>query len=136
MRSEKVTINLSTVELAHVDYLVDKGLYASRSDFIRLAIRRQTDEHKSEFDQFLEPSIVELASQAEPFTVIGVTVIDGRFLESVVKKGSKLSLRVVGLITLDKSVTPELIEATVSSFKVHGKLIASPEVRAALERLA
>jgi len=57
MRSEKVTINLSAVELAQVDFLVEKGLCANRADFIRMAIRKQTDEHKKEIEQFMEPTV-------------------------------------------------------------------------------
>ena len=39
----KITINLGLVDLGQIDLLVDEGFYASRTDFIRTAIRRQLD---------------------------------------------------------------------------------------------
>ncbi|MFN2218230.1 MAG: hypothetical protein ACK2UA_06470, partial [Anaerolineae bacterium] len=35
--TEKITINLSVVDLGQVDLLVEQGLYSSRSDLIRTA---------------------------------------------------------------------------------------------------
>ncbi|NIV38426.1 MAG: CopG family transcriptional regulator, partial [Anaerolineae bacterium] len=43
--TEKITINLSVVDLGHVDLLVEQGLYSSRSDLIRTAIRNQLSTH-------------------------------------------------------------------------------------------
>jgi len=39
--SEKITINLGSVDLGHVDLLVQEGFYSNRTDFIRTAIRNQ-----------------------------------------------------------------------------------------------
>ena len=43
--TEKITINLSVVDLGQVDLLVEQGLYSSRSDLIRTAIRNQLSTH-------------------------------------------------------------------------------------------
>ena len=37
--TEKITINISAVDLGRVDLLVDEGFYSNRSDFIRSDIR-------------------------------------------------------------------------------------------------
>jgi Arc/MetJ-type ribon-helix-helix transcriptional regulator len=39
--TEKITINMSTVDLGQIDLLVDQGFYSNRTDFIRTAIRNQ-----------------------------------------------------------------------------------------------
>ena len=43
--TEKITINMSVVELGKVDLLVQEGLYSNRTDFIRTAVRNQIENH-------------------------------------------------------------------------------------------
>ncbi|MFN2166018.1 MAG: CopG family transcriptional regulator, partial [Anaerolineae bacterium] len=49
--TEKITINLSVVDLGQVDLLVEQGLYSSRSDLIRTAIRNQLSAHSDVVQQ-------------------------------------------------------------------------------------
>ena len=35
MEAEKITINLSAVDLGRIDLLAEEGFYSSRTDFIR-----------------------------------------------------------------------------------------------------
>ena len=49
--TEKITINMSAVDLGKVDLLVQEGLYSNRTDFIRTAIRNQLDRHNLEIQQ-------------------------------------------------------------------------------------
>ena len=46
--TEKITINMSVVDLGKVDLLVQEGFYQNRTDFIRTAIRSQLDKHQTE----------------------------------------------------------------------------------------
>ena len=50
MDSEKITINMGTVDLGHIDLMVEDGFYANRTDFIRTAIRNQL-EHENDTNQ-------------------------------------------------------------------------------------
>ena len=38
--SEKLTINISVVDLGKIDYLVEQGFYGNRTDFLRTAIKK------------------------------------------------------------------------------------------------
>ena len=49
--TEKVTINLSVVDLGQIDLLVEQGFYSSRSDLIRTAIRNQLTVHAEAIHQ-------------------------------------------------------------------------------------
>ena len=40
-RAEKITINLSIIDLGQIDLLVREGFYTNRTDFIRTAVRNQ-----------------------------------------------------------------------------------------------
>ena len=43
--TEKITINMSPVDLGQVDLLVSEGFYSNCTDFIRTAIRNQINVH-------------------------------------------------------------------------------------------
>jgi Arc/MetJ-type ribon-helix-helix transcriptional regulator len=120
--SEKLTINLSVVDLGHIDLLVDEGFYSNRSDFIRAAIRAQLNLHQDALKQAV----------VRKSMAIGVLNYDRADLERCLAKGEKLAIRVVGLVTLADDIPAELAHQTIDSIIVHGVLRASSEVRQAL----
>jgi len=140
MKSEKITINLSAVELAQIDFLVEKGLYASRSDFIRLATRKQTEEHKKEIEQFVDYSAHERTSGSlELATVnqwgLGIWSLDQEYVGEILHAGKKLSIRIIGVLIIDKDVSAEQLRQVLKSVKVSGKIKAEPEAKAIIEEL-
>ena len=120
--TEKVTINLSVVDLGHVDLLVEQGLYSSRSDLIRTAIRNQLNTH----GEVVQQAVVRKS------LALGVLVYDHRDLEARLAKGEMLDIRIVGMVVLSKGITPELARQAIRSIQVYGVLRASPEVKDAL----
>jgi len=48
---EKITINISQVDLGKIDLLVQESLYSNWTDFIRTAIRSLLDKHSQEIQQ-------------------------------------------------------------------------------------
>lgn len=125
--TEKVTINLSVVDLGQIDLLVTEGLYSNRTDFVRSAIRLQMHQHS----EVLKQAVVRKAM------VIGVVVFDRARLEGMRRAGQRLAVRVIGLAILADDIPPELAAAVIESVKVHGVLRASAAVRAAIaDRIA
>jgi hypothetical protein len=125
--TEKVSFNISVVDLGKIDLLVEQGHYASRTDFLVAAVRTQLLTHTV--------TMQELFRLQSP--VIGATIYGKNALEKLVAKGTQLDVNVVGLCMLTKDVTPELALAAVHSLKVRGSLRASPAVKEALrERMA
>lgn len=120
--SEKITINLGYVDLGHIDLLVSEGVYANRTDFIRTAIRNQTERHAEVTRQSLARNRVEL----------GLRHFTRGNLEAVRARGEMLHIRVLGLVSIAHDVTPELAMATIATVDVLGGLHASPAVKAAL----
>ena len=115
--SEKITINLG-----HIDLLVQEGVYSNRTDFIRTAIRNQIDRHGDIVRQAVTRKSVEL----------GLRHFSRADLEAVRDAGEMLDIRVLGLATIAPDVTPELARATIVSLTVLGALHASAAVKAAL----
>ena len=123
--SEKITINLGYVDLGHIDLMVQEGFYSNRTDFIRTAIRNQIERHADVVRQSVARTSVDL----------GLRHYGREDLEAAQAAGRMLDIRVLGLASIDKDVTPELARATIASVIVLGALHASPAVKAALADL-
>lgn len=120
--TEKITINLNVVDLGRIDLLVGQGFYTTRTDFIRAAIRSQVDKHKSE----IQDTITRTSS------VIGVLVYDAKDLEKLKANHERLEINIIGMLVLNKDITPELARETIQSIKVYGSFKAPEPVREAL----
>ena len=120
--TEKVSFNISVVDLGKIDLLVEQGHYASRTDFLVAAVRTQLRTHTD--------TVQELFLRQSP--VVGASIFGRKTLEKLVAKGKELDINVVGLCMFTKDVTPELARAAVHSIKVRGTLRASAEVKVAL----
>jgi Arc/MetJ-type ribon-helix-helix transcriptional regulator len=120
--TEKVTINLSVVDLGKVDLLVEQGLYASRSDLIRTAIRNQLSAHAGVVEQAVVRKQV----------VIGVLIYTRTGLEKKRAAGERLEINVVGMVSIADDVSPELAREAIESIRVYGVLRATAAVKDAL----
>lgn len=120
--TEKITINLSAVDLGKIDLLVQESLYSNRTDFIRTAIRAQLEKHTFEIQQ----AVVRHAY------VIGVLTYNRADLEKRKQKGEKLDLAVMGMLQLQEDIPPDLAAEVIHSLSVRGIFVASEAVKAAL----
>jgi len=120
--TEKITINMSVVDLGKVDLMVEEGFYSNRTDFIRTAIRNQLGRHDDEVRQ----------SASRRAMVVGVMVYDRKGLEKLRAKGRRVRISVVGMLVLANDIPPELARETIESIKVAGVFRAAPAVKDAL----
>ena len=120
--TEKLTINLSIVDLGKIDLLVEEGFYTNRTDLIRTSIRTELARH----DEQIKKSTVRLNA------VMGVLVYTRNGLEKRLAKGEKLKIRVVGMLVIEKDVPEDLAAATIDSVMVLGSFRASKAVKHAL----
>lgn len=121
-RSEKITINVSLVDLGQIDLLVDEGFYANRTDFIRTAIRRQIESRAGAVND----------SIARRTLTLGTRHLTRHELEELRSAGQTIDLRVLGLASIADDVSPELALATIASVEVLGAFRAPGPVKAAL----
>ena len=120
--SEKMTINISVVDLGKIDLLVEEGFYANRTDFIRTGIRNQLDKHTEEVKQTVTRKTM----------VVGVVTYGRKSLEKRQAAGEKLSAWVVGSLVIADDVPVALALDTIESLKVYGVIKASKELKDAL----
>jgi len=120
--SEKITINLSVVDLGKVDLLVQEGLYSNRTDFIRTAIRNQIKAHDFELQQ----------SVLRHSYGIGAYHFNRKDLEKVKAEGNMLKITAIGLLHLSDDISPQLAAQTIEKIHVMGVFRAPEAVKAAL----
>jgi Arc/MetJ-type ribon-helix-helix transcriptional regulator len=120
--TEKITINMSVVDLGQVDLLVQEGFYSSRTDFIRTAIRNLLNTQADHVRELI----------TKKSFVVGVIAFSRKYLEEIRSKGVKLDIKVLGLCLLEDDISPELALSTISSIEVMGVLRASDAVKTAL----
>ncbi|MFZ6020717.1 MAG: CopG family transcriptional regulator [Chloroflexota bacterium] len=119
---EKVTINLSVVDLGQIDVLVEEGYYSSRTDFLRTAARAQLEKQSEALNQIVRRRGL----------TIGVVHLNRAELEEHFQKGESLDVRVVGMLAIDAEVPPQLAAAVIRNLQVYGVVRATRAVRAAL----
>jgi len=120
--TEKITINLVPVDLGKIDLLVDQGLYSTRTDLIRTAIRRLLEDN--------EAVLTEVISRR--FLNVGMIWLNEKDLLAEKAKGQRLRIRSIGRLVLNPDIDPDTADAVIEEIIVKGSLRMSPEVRARL----
>ena len=121
--TEKITFNISVVDLGQIDLLVDEGFYSSRTDFIRTAVRNRLSVHRAELEQVV----------TRKSYVLGVLTYNRASLEKVLAEGQMLDVRVVGLLHIANDVDPGLALQAIHSIKLQGVMKAKDSVKEALQ---
>ncbi len=109
-------------DLGHIDLLVSEGIYASRDELIRTAIRNQLEKHSDVVRQSVVRHSLDL----------GLRHLDRKTLEEARAAGERLELKVLGLLTIADDVDVTLATETIASIQVLGAMQAPPEIRKAL----
>lgn len=135
IKSEKVTINVGTMDLAKIDLLVDSLEYSNRSDFCRIAIRELLEKHNDEFEKLhAQNEKVQFDSENPVIGGIGIIRLSREWLAEALEKSRKVNIMVTGILVVDKSVTTQLLEDTVENVKVYGKIQASPDILTVIKK--
>ena len=116
--TEKISFNMSVVDMGQVDLLIEQGFYSSRTDFLVAAVRNLLGTHNTTVKQAVE----------RRYMTLGVALYTREDLEARLASGSPLDVRVVGVLKIADDVTPELARAAIRSVTVFGKIRAKPEV--------
>jgi Arc/MetJ-type ribon-helix-helix transcriptional regulator len=123
MDQEKITINLTPVDLGKIDLLVSEGLYSTRADLIRTAVRRLLEENDA---------IVSETATRHAY-VIGFGGYTRASLEKARAAGEKIRARWIGVLHIADDVSPELADEVFEQIHVRG-VVRGPQP--VLKRLA
>lgn len=110
MDTEKLTINLGVVDLGKIDVLVEEGFYGNRSDFIRTAIRNHLQRHEDDMTQTVTRRSM----------TVGALHLERKDLEQARADRRRLTISVVGVLSIAGDVTVALADETIESVRVRG----------------
>lgn len=122
---EKITINLTPVDLGRIDMLVEEGFYQNRSDFIRASIRRELDGH--------EAFLAAKAKRQEPWQT-GLVRLSRAGLEKMAQDAIQRDLFGLGSLVVEADVPASLVDWVFRRIRWYGPIEATAAVRAAIER--
>lgn len=122
--TEKITINITPVDLGRIDVLVDEGFYQNRSDFIRAAIRRELGLHES----------ILAAKTASPGWAAGVARYTRADLERMARDNQKVDITGTGSLIIEADVPASLVEWVLGRVRWYGTVEASQAVRRVLDK--
>ena len=120
--TEKIMINMGTVDLGKIDFLVEQGHYSNRADFIRTAISSQLEKHTLEVQQTV----------ARHSHVIGMLVYARVDFEKYKARGEKINVSIVGMFMITSDTSADLVGEVIESITVYGIFQVSDAVRAVL----
>jgi Arc/MetJ-type ribon-helix-helix transcriptional regulator len=120
--TEKLTVNVTPVDLGRIELLVEQGFYANRAEFIRTAINQQLEKHAENVRE----------ASARQGLVVGAMSFGRAELEAYRKRSKKLAVKVIGYLSISHDVPPALAAQVVESVTVRGVFRASAEVKEAL----
>lgn len=113
--SEKITINISVVDLGSIDYLVSQGFYGNRTDFLRTAIKRQLDSHRDWLDKEFVAKNMDIG-----FVTMTKSVIEEKEYQDYV---------VLGKLVIEEDVSLELLKKVFRKITVFGIIRCKPEIK-------
>ena len=93
--TEKITINLSVVDLGRIDLLVEQGFYSTRTDFIRTAIRNQLVKHEQDIQGTVTRKSI----------IAGVVSYGSKGLERKRQNNEMVEINVMGMLILSNDIT-------------------------------
>jgi len=120
--TEKITINISVVDLGRIDLLVEQGFYSTRTDFIRTATRNLLGTYSQEIQETVSRRTI----------VVGVLMFEAKDLRKYRQRNEMVDIKALGLLVFSNDVTPQLARETIASINVYGVFRASKEVKEAL----
>jgi Arc/MetJ-type ribon-helix-helix transcriptional regulator len=124
---EKITINLTPVDLGRIDILVEEGFYQNRSDFIRASIRRELEGH--------DDAITAKAGRY-PSWEAGVVRFSRQDLEALARDSAKRDLFGLGSLTIERDAPSSLVDWVFGRVRWYGPIDASSNVKSVLGRKA
>ena len=107
-KNEKVSFNISQIDLGKIDYLIENGFYGNRTEFIRAAIKRELNTS----DKWLNNEFI--AKQIE----MGNVTINKSNLSLYDKP---TNLIVIGKLTIDNDILLEDLKDVFKTIKIFGK---------------
>ena len=125
LTTEKVTINVNTVDLGYIDMLIAEGQFATRTEFVKYAVKSQLESQNDSIERTLG-----YYEERGRKVYVGIARFNHADLEEIIARGEKLDVVVVGLLSVSSDVSLDLIKRAVNSITVYGVCRCREEIKA------
>ena len=115
----RIQLDLEPEIIGQIDLLIENGIYFSRIDFLQKSIIHQLNSHKKTIEKF----------KVKNDFVLGLVNYSRKDLEKVVAQNKKLNIKVIGGLTFDQDITPELANESIEKIRMAGVFKAPMEVK-------
>lgn len=143
MKGKTFKTTISSSKIKEIDQLVLKGVYKSPPDFIKIAICNELKSQNGRIDlsdDLFGLNTVEIVTDIydldwSDFKGSGIASLNSKYFEKALTSGKKLTINFVGILIINKNVSPKLAADTLKHVKVYGFIFASTEVKRIIDRL-
>lgn len=124
--TEKITLNVTPLQLGYIDLLIEQGRYMNRTEFFKDAIEKNLTANES----LTQTALAQLkeATPAKDF-VLGISYIPAEYIEEAYAEEKQLEIVRVGLLVVDKQVNLEHFYHVVTHLKVSGVFRGPQEIK-------
>ena len=128
MSTEKITLNINSIDLANIDLLVENGFAANRSELMKTAIKNYLLKLDEETKELLQAKKHEAGIEKAAW-FFGFNKIDMDYIKAQIKANMTVKVLAYGTITIDKKIPIELLKQYITDIKVYGVFKAQKEVK-------
>ncbi len=111
---EKISLNMPVGEIGRIDTLIEAGITTNRTEFIRNAVRNELSKYEEEIE----------AIAPRKYFAVGILHLSKKNVESAIKKGEKLKIRVIGYLNVASDIPLDALDSAVHSCRVYGTISA------------
>lgn len=128
MSTEKITLNVSAIDLANIDLLVENGFSSNRSELMKTAIKQYLNNLESETKELIS-SEQTLAKKNKQHWVFGGHRLSESLIKEHLNDNIIVSYVIYGILVVDKNISLSQIKECVKDIKVYGVIKASKEIK-------
>ena len=128
MNTEKITLNISAIDLAKVDLLVENGFAANRSELLKNAITQYLNSQDTDIKHLIEVVKGETTKNLGKW-YFGIQYLNKKTVDQYIMENKSVVLVGYGMLIIDKDVTLEDLKKCVRSIKTYGVLKASKDIK-------
>jgi metal-responsive CopG/Arc/MetJ family transcriptional regulator len=128
MSTEKITLNVSAIDLANVDLLVENGFASNRSELMKTAIKQYLNNLDKETKQLI---LVE-KNEAERYKkhwIFGIQRLSFETINHYIEQNERWSIVTYGMLIIDSKITLSQMKQCIDDIKVFGAMRANKDVR-------
>lgn len=128
MNTEKITLNVNTIDLANIDLLVEHGFAANRSELMKNAIKNYLIGLDKETRLLLNAMQMKAEKEQDQW-YFGFNKLGMDYFNEMISKNQTGKILAYGTFSIDKNIPIDVIKKVIKEVKVYGVFRASKEVK-------